>query len=485
MTDLFFPGDDRAGSLISGPALVAAMVEVERAWLEALVAAGIAPDTAAGALSPGENPVAGLLPELAAGAEAGGNPVIGLVKQLRAQLSGSNPAAARWLHRGLTSQDVLDTALMLCLREVLERVGTELDAQIRSLTALAGRHRDTVMAGRTLTQYAVPTTFGLKAAGWLGAVLDARDALDRLPAPPAQFGGAAGTLSAVLELARHRGLPDPVQRVRDLVADACARLDLPARPPWHTARGPVTATGDVLVGCCDAWGRIARDVIELGRPEIAELAEPARPGRGGSSTMAHKRNPVLSVLIRRTALSAPQWAATLHLAAAEAVDERPDGAWHAEWPALHSLARASVSAAAQTTELLAGLQVDPQRMRAGLDAAGAAILGEQASMAALFDHKPEDPTIHGYLGLATVLVDEVLARAASGRAAARPDGPGSGTGALVGEADARNGTSQNPTGPNQTDRTSGTSRTRQDPTGQNSVSQNSTGQNVAGNEEHR
>jgi len=412
VSDLFFPGDDRAGSLMSADAWVKAMVEVERAWLAALVAAGIAP-AQAGAAAPDAAGVS--VADLAAGAEAGGNPVIGLVKQLRAQLAGPAPQAAHWLHRGLTSQDVVDTGLVLCLRAVLARVEAELDEQIAAACELADRHRATVMAGRTLTQHAVPTTFGLKAAQWLTALLDARDALHRLPPLPAQIGGAAGTLSAVLDLARRSGPADrshdPQEQVRNVVADVCARLDLARRPPWHTARAPLTCAADVLVGCCDAWGRIARDVIELGRPEIAELAEPVRAGRGGSSTMAHKRNPVLSVLIRRTALSAPQWAAALHLAAGEAVDERPDGAWHAEWPALHALSRASVSAAAQTTELLCGLQVDRHRMHATLLAAGPAIVGERASMAALFDQDPVDEPVEDYLGVADGLIDDVLARA--------------------------------------------------------------------------
>ncbi len=381
-------------------ALVRAMVEVERVWLEGLVAAGIAP------LGMGEIEDAGeLAPEVAAGSEAGGNPVIPLLKLLRARLA---PDAAFWLHRGLTSQDVMDTALVLCLREVLARVRGELGRQIEAVSYLAETHRTTMMPGRTLTQYAVPTTFGLKAAQWLTALLDAQDGLDRLPPLPVQLGGAAGTLSAVLELARRSGSPDPESTALELSESTAERLGLAWVSPWHTARSPITTTGDALVVCCDAWGRIARDVIELGRPEIGELAEPTSEGRGESSTMAQKRNPVLSILIRRTALSAPQWGATLHLAAAEAVDERPDGSWHAEWPALQSLCRGAVSAAGQASELLGGLQVFPERMQANLEAAGPGILAEQRSMAALFE---EDTDYGDYLGLAGPLLDAVLTRA--------------------------------------------------------------------------
>jgi 3-carboxy-cis,cis-muconate cycloisomerase len=406
VNDLFRPGDERAGELMTSVGLVRAMVRVERAWLEGLVAAGIAPAGAGGRLGEiGPSEADDLVAAVAAGAEGGGNPVIGLVRLLRERLA---PEPARWLHRGLTSQDVMDTALVLSLREVLARVRTELGGQIGALFRLAEAHRATPMAGRTLTQYGVPTTFGLKTAQWLTALLDAKDALDRLPALPVQLGGAAGTLSAVLELARRSGSPDPESTALELVESTAERLGLALVPPWHTARGPITAAGDALVGCCDAWGRIARDVIELGRPEIGELAEPAAEGRGGSSTMAQKRNPVLSILIRRTALSAPQWGATLHLAAAEAVDERPDGSWHAEWPALQSLSRGTGSAASQASELLNGLQVFPERMRANLDAAGPGIRAEQRSMAGLFGTVPDDGD---YLGLAGPLLDAVLNRA--------------------------------------------------------------------------
>nr|WP_269810728.1 lyase family protein [Kineosporia rhizophila] len=404
---MFWPGAERAGDLMTPAALVRAMVEVERAWLEALVAAGVAPADAGGQLGAFEiEDARGLVAKVASGSEAGGNPVIPLVRLLRQQFSGQ--PAAKWLHRGLTSQDVLDSALLGCLGRVLAQVRAELDGQIAAVARLADRHRATPMAGRTLTQHAVPTTFGMKAAQWLTALLDARDGLDRLPPLPVQFGGAAGNLSAVVELARLAGSPDPAATAVTILRTAAQTLDLQFRTPWHTARAPITAVGDALVGCCDAWGRIARDVIELGRPEIGELAEPVAEGRGGSSTMSQKRNPVLSVLIRRTALSAPQLAATLHLAAAEAVDERPDGSWHAEWPALQSLSRGAVVAAAQAGELLAGLEVSPSRMAENLQAAGEGIQAEQRSMAQLFP-SPNQPET--YLGLTDFVVDDVLNRA--------------------------------------------------------------------------
>ncbi|CAO5256055.1 hypothetical protein FAGKG844_720018 [Frankia sp. AgKG'84/4] len=261
----------------------------------------------------------------------------------------------------------------------------------------------------------MPTTFGLKAAGWLTGVLDAADALGRV-ALPAQFGGAAGTLSAAVDLARLRGFDDPAAAVRAAVADAAGVLGLRAAPPWQTTRTTVTALGDALVTCTDAWGRVATDVATLSRPEIGELAEPAADGRGGSSTMPHKRNPVLSVLIRRAAITAPPLASILHLAAALTGDERPDGAWHAEWPTLRDLARRTAVAGSQTSELLRGLRIDEARMRATATTAAAELGAERRSIAAFAGG--EAPT-DACLGVADALVAGVLARAHSYLEAAR------------------------------------------------------------------
>ncbi|MER7300492.1 lyase family protein [Nocardioides sp. NPDC127514] len=409
---LLWPGEERAGDLFSETAYLAAMVRVEEAWLAALASSGIAPEEA-------RTPLAGLVsaddvPALAEGAEAGGNPVIGLVKLLRGRLDGE---AARWVHKGLTSQDVVDTALVLCLADVLDRVEDELAVQAASLVGLARDNRATVMSGRTLTQHAVPITFGLKAATWLSGLGDAAEALRRTRTSlPAQIGGAAGTLAAVVGLARLRGLGDPVAAAQEAAATAATTLGLTPRAPWHTNRAPLTAAADMLVTAADTWGRIATDITLLTRPEIGELAEPAGEGRGGSSTMPHKSNPVLSVLIRRHTLAAPPLAATLHTAAATYVDERPDGAWHVEWETVATLARRSVVAASQTAELLAGLRVDAARMRATAEAAGADLLAEQRSLTGFVGGEILAGTeaaagLDDYLGATDALIDTTVARA--------------------------------------------------------------------------
>lgn len=392
MSDLLWPGDERVGDLLSDAALLAATVRVEAAWLDALVAAGVAPPAAADPLVDLVGPDD--LTTLAAGAGAGGNPVIGTVALLRDRVRPRNAEAARWLHRGLTSQDVLDSALVLGARDAVADVRRSLSAQVAALAALVEAHRGTPMVARTLTQHAVPTTFGLKAATWLSGLLDAAEGLADL-AFPAQAGGAAGTLAAAAELGG-----DPLA----LGAALADRLGLAAAPPWHTARATVTRIGDAAVTATDAWGRLAGDVLTLSRPEIGELSEGTG---GGSSTMPHKANPVLATLLRRAALTTPALAATLHLAAAGQVDERADGAWHAEWATLRTLLRRTVAAGSQATDLLTGLRVHADRMAATLAAALPDVLAEQRSMAALAGHEPTGP----YLGAADALVDAVLRRA--------------------------------------------------------------------------
>ena len=240
--------------------------------------------------------IRGLLSEndlgaLADGAEAGGNPVIGLVEMLRTRLS-SEPA--RWLHRGLTSQDVLDTALMICLRDVVDRLDDELREQVEGLRGLARRAPATPMVARTLTQHAVPMTFGLKVANWLTGVLDAAEALAGV--------GRGCRCRSVARPARWRRPPSwPASPTTGTGAVMATVESVAMRSAWLLRRRGTRCegrdpAGDALVGCTDAWGRIAADVLTLSRPEIGELAEGTG---GGSSTMPHKHNPVLSVLVRR------------------------------------------------------------------------------------------------------------------------------------------------------------------------------------------
>lgn len=388
--DLLAPGAHRAAGLVDDDALVAAMLRVEVAWLRALAEVGAVDAADADRLAEvaerhRPDPAA-----LAVAGEAAGNVVVPFVHGLREAVGGG---AAAVVHRGLTSQDVLDTALVLLARDALARVHDDLGATARALAGLAREHRHSVTAGRTLGQHAVPVTFGLTAAQWLAGVLDAADRVeDVLGQLPAQCGGAAGTLALVAELT-----PDPLAAARAFAAQLSLRWP---GVPWHTRRSPVTGVGDAVATTCDALGVLAADVALLSRPEVAEVREGAVAGRGGSSTMPHKRNPVLSVLVRAAALQAPHLAAQLHTAAGQAVDQRPDGAWHAEWPALRRLLELGLTAASQAAELAAGLEVDAAAMRRRAEDAAGELLAERGQSGS-----PEE-----YLGVAGALVDAVLAR---------------------------------------------------------------------------
>jgi 3-carboxy-cis,cis-muconate cycloisomerase len=400
-------------------ALVRAMLDAEAALTRALARTGDAPPAAADAVrrvaaATVLDPVA-----LARAATAGGNPVIPLVKALRAAVRAAEPGAEEWVHRGTTSQDVLDTALMTLSARVLDTsVLPALDAAAGAAAALADRHRRTVIAGRTLTQHAVPVSFGGKAAGWLSGLLDARRRCAEVRAAlPAQLGGAAGTLAAL-------DVPDRVA-VLEAFAAGCG---LAARDtPWHTVRTPVAELAAALALATGACGKAALDVTVLAQTELAEVA--GDPG-GESSAMPQKRNPVTAALVVSAARQAPAQLAALHLALL-AENERPAGAWHAEWQPWRELLRLAGGACEATARLLGELRPDPAAMAAAVRA-DPALLAErlagvlraelgseaaarvrEAALAGLLpellaEHGVDDPA--GYLGAAPQFVDRVLAR---------------------------------------------------------------------------
>jgi 3-carboxy-cis,cis-muconate cycloisomerase len=397
VSSLFWPGDDRADGVFADGNLRSSMLVVESAWAAVLQDAGISPPAArvyfTELTSEADNE------PLARAAERSGNPVVPFVELLRERLRARGDAvAADWVHRGLTSQDVVDTAMVLecqhAVRLLRQRILTPL---VTSVVGLADRHRTTAMTGRTLTQPAVPIRFGAKVAGWLHGVLDAAEDVDRLTFP-VQVGGAAGTLSGVVVLTG-----GDTRRALDLVEAFATKLQLTARAPWHTDRAPLTRIGEAFTRVTAACGRIANDVLTLSRPEIGELTE---GDGGGSSTMPQKQNPVLSTLVRRAALAAPSHLSLLHLAAADTADERPAGAWHLEWEPLALLARHTLTAVDQTATLVAGLQVDPHRMAANL-AAAAGVDAERVALGRLAGALPDT----SWAGADDLLVDAATARA--------------------------------------------------------------------------
>jgi len=343
-----------------------AMLDAEAALARALELAGLAAGGAGAAVTEVAQAENFDATELGRQATLTGNPVPALVRAL----SGAVPAAARTaVHRGATSQDIIDTAMMLLAKRAIEVIESDLAAVAAGAAGLAGAHAETVMAGRTLLQQAVPVTFGLIAAGWLTALDVAREELGRTRSRLAiQFGGAAGTLASLGPggsavpglLARELGLAEPIL-------------------PWHTDRLRILQLAAALASVCAALGKIARDVTLLAQTEIGEVTEGGDdPRRGGSSAMPQKSNPVGSVVVLGSTRRAPGLLATL-AAATEQELQRAAGAWHAEWEPLTDLLRLTGSAASWSVPLLTGLHVHADRMRANLEAAGGMPLAEHVA----------------------------------------------------------------------------------------------------------
>lgn len=363
-----------AADAVSDAVVVARLVDAEAALMRAWAVVGAAPAEvaeAADALSADPGTIDAV--ELAAAAVHGGNPVIPVIPLLAERLRATHPGADAWLHRGATSQDILDTALMLVVRDAARRAAAGLERTADAAAALAERHRDDPAIARTLTQHAVPTVLGLRAARWATALEQAASDLCALADElPAQLGGAGGTLASFVEIAG----AEAAERLPAAYA-AAAGLAAPDAP-WHTDRRPVLRAASALGTAVAAAGAVGSDIAQLARTEVGEAVVGAG---GGSSAMPHKRNPVDAVLLRSAAMRAPGLVSTLFLAAGLAADERPDGPWHAEWPALRDLAELAVGAAERAAALLDGLALDPAAARRHLDASGADAVSERFAIA--------------------------------------------------------------------------------------------------------
>ena len=368
--DLFGPLMSTAEmrSAVSGRAWLRAMLDAEAALAAAAATVGLAPASSAAAIRAAARADDYDLDAIAERTLDSGVPVIALVEQLRARVP---ETAADTVHFGATSQDIVDTALVLVIRRSWPVLDGHLLAAGRAAAELAAVHRDTLMAARTLLQQALPTTFGLKAAGWLLALLDARQAVARVVEErlAAQLGGAAGTLAAYGD----RGL--------EMSAAFAAELGLPEPVlPWHTARGRIAELAGalgVVAGVCD---KIALDVGLLAQTEVGEVNEARAPGRGGSSALPHKQNPVGVARVRAAALRA-RGRVTVLMAAMAQEHERALGAWPAEWDAVSDLLLAADVAAGGVAEVLGGLEVDADRMASNLQRTGGLISAEAVVVA--------------------------------------------------------------------------------------------------------
>jgi 3-carboxy-cis,cis-muconate cycloisomerase len=360
---IFVPQELREA--VSDRAWLQGMLDAERALARAGAAVGLVPQAAAARIEEACRAERYEPARLADDGRAVGNPAEPLVRELRTAVGDD---AADFVHLGATSQDVVDTAAMLVSRRAGAIVLAELDRLADGCAELARAHRSTPMAARTLLQQAVPTTFGLKAAGWLVSVLEARSRLatvrdERLAA---QLGGAAGTLAAIgddaLEVvriyARELGLAAPVI-------------------PWHTNRQRVAELGAALSAAAGAASKVGRDITLLAQSEVGEVAEATV---GASSTMPQKRNPVRSTLAMACARLANAHASVLLTDLAHE-HERGVGGWHAEWEALSGALAFAGGSAAAAADAVTGLEVDDERMRANLAASGGLVVAERVSFA--------------------------------------------------------------------------------------------------------
>src|SRR5262245_13941926 len=364
-------GSEAMRAVFSDASAIAHYVEVEVALAMAEAGVGVIPKEAAAAIKRLARADAIDVAKLKAETDLVGYPIVGVVHQLAKQCG----EAVRYVHWGATTQDIMDTATVLQIRDGLALVEADLAAIDASLAALAAKHRDTVMAGRTHLQHALPVTFGYKAAVWRGMVVRHRQRLEELRPRVlvGQFAGAAGTLASLGDkgLAVHDALMDELQLGRP-------------RTPWHVARDGMAETVSLLALVAGTLAKIATDVMLMMQTEVGEAFEPFVPGRGSSSTMPQKRNPIACEFIVAAAKIVRQQAG-LMLDAMAADHERATGPWQLEWAAIPQAFIATGGALRQSRFLLDGLIVDAGRMRRNLDLTGGLIVAE-AVMMALAEH---------------------------------------------------------------------------------------------------
>ncbi|OBS33050.1 3-carboxy-cis,cis-muconate cycloisomerase [Pseudomonas syringae] len=300
-----------------------------------------------------------------------GNSAIPLVKALGKQIAARSAEAERYVHMGATSQDVMDSGLVLQLRRAIVLLERDLSRLADAMAEQAQCHACTPLAGRTWLQQATPVTLGMKIAGWLGAVTRHRQRLNEIKPRLLclQFGGASGSLAA---------LGDQAFSVAEALADEL-QLALPEQP-WHTQRDRLVEFAGLLGLIAGSLGKLGRDVSLLMQTEVGEVFEPSAPGKGGSSTMPHKRNPVGAAVMISTATRAPGLVATM-LAAMPQEHERSLGLWHAEWETLPELCCLVSGSLQQALQVIPGLQVDAERMAINLQSTKGLVLAEAVSIA--------------------------------------------------------------------------------------------------------
>jgi 3-carboxy-cis,cis-muconate cycloisomerase len=366
----FFSSEAMAG-IFSDRSRVHAMLDVEAALARAEAACGIIPAAAAEPIALAAKAENFDLEALATEVLKGGNLAIPLVKALTAQVAADNQEAARWVHWGATSQDIIDTGLVLQMREAIALVAEQLDTLGDRLAALAEDHAETPIVARSLMIQAIPTTLGCKIGGWLSALTRARQSLlaCKEKGLALQFGGAGGNLAALA--------PDGL-----VLSQALAKelgLALPEMP-WHSARDRIADMGCALAVLLGSLAKMARDLSLMAQTEVGEFAEPSGEGRGGSSALPHKANPVACARIIAAASRAPGLAATL-IGTMDQEHERGLGGWHAEWEVLPELFRLASAGLESASFVAREGRFDTERMRANLEMTSGLVMAEAASVA--------------------------------------------------------------------------------------------------------
>ena len=367
--DAYFTAE-AMGEVFCDHGRVQAMLDVEAALARAQAGVGVIPHAAVAPIAAACRAELYDFQALGQAIASAGNSAIPLVKALGKKIASTAPEAECYVHLGATSQDVMDSGLVLQLRAALELIETDLTRLADVLAEQAQRYAATPLAGRTWLQQATPVTLGMKIAGWLGAVTRNRQRLNELKPRLLclQFGGASGTLAA---------LGDQAMPVAQALADEL-NLNL-ADQPWHTQRDRLVEFGSVLGLIAGGLGKIGRDISLLMQTEAAEVFEPSAPGKGGSSTMPHKRNPVGSAVLISAATRVPGLLSILFSAMPQE-HERSLGLWHAEWETLPEICCVVSGALMQALNIAQGLEVDSERMARNLDLTHGLVLAEAVSI---------------------------------------------------------------------------------------------------------
>jgi 3-carboxy-cis,cis-muconate cycloisomerase len=362
---------EKINGVLSDEALIGSMLRFEAAVALSQARSGIIPSGAAQAIERNCTPEKLNFSKLAQEARLGGNVVIPLVKQLTKLVGEDDREAANYVHFGVTSQDVIDSSYMICLKEATIRLERDLQLLVNQLADLTRKHRGTIMAGRTFLQQARPITFGLKTAGWLDALLRSRKSIreELGEAFTLQLGGAVGTLSS---------MQDHGIRVAEALGEMLG-LAVPDKP-WHSQRDRLVSLASCYGILTGNLGKMAKDISLLSQTEIAEVMEPVSEGKGGSSAMPHKVNPAGCICILANSARVPSLLSTLHVALV-GDHERATGLWHAEWQTITDLVQLTGGALARAVEITDGLVVDGKQMLNNLELTRGLIYAENVAIA--------------------------------------------------------------------------------------------------------